>query len=455
MFESLVKQDIAFFDGTMTGQLTSRMTNDVAAVVQPVRQIMNTFLTSILRLVGGLFMCLFTSWKLTVLAATMIGPVVYLTGVYARWSKQVNMSIRVSMADANAVSTEALRNIRTVRSFGADLLEVTAFRQHMDTALKNGMKDSYASAGVTAITQYVDFAATILILWYGGYAVLGYGQTDLQIGNLITFNLYWNMLNDTATTNLNGMLNTLVKAASAAQRVFEIIDLEPDIPADQGEKGMDEGPCSISFQEVKFFYPMRPDAMVLNGLSFTVGAGQTVAMVGKSGAGKSTLVGLMLRFYDPKGGDVLLNGCPLTEYNLRLYRKKVGVVSQDTQVFCRSILDNLTYGLEGGDVPSMEEIEKAAEAASANDFIQQLDEKYNSMIGEGGTRLSGGQRQRVAIARALLRRPKLLLLDEATSALDAENEGKVQKALDDLVHSVHGNCSVVLIAHRLSTVIGG
>ncbi|CAK8985298.1 ABC transporter B family member 4 (ABC transporter ABCB.4) (AtABCB4) (Multidrug resistance protein 4) (P-glycoprotein 4) [Durusdinium trenchii] len=402
---------------------------------------------------------------------------------------QVNMSIRVSMADANAVSTEALRNIRTVRSFGADLLEVTAFRQHMDTALKNGMKDSYASAGVTAITQYVDFAATILILWYGGYAVLGYGQTDLQtlgtngIGNLITFNLYWNMLN-TATTNLNGMLNTLVKAASAAQRVFEIIDLEPDIPADQGEKGMDEGPCSISFQEVKFFYPMRPDAMVLNGLSFTVGAGQTVAMVGKSGAGKSTLVGLMLRFYDPKGGDVLLNGCPLTEYNLRLYRKKVGVVSQDTQVFCRSILDNLTYGLEGGgdvlqaceraaevqscnedcqwrcemalgDVPSMEEIEKAAEAASANDFIQQLDEKYNSMIGEGGTRLSGGQRQRVAIARALLRRPKLLLLDEAKTPVDAENEGKVQKALDDLVHSVHGNCSVVLIAHRLSTVIGG
>lgn len=453
MFESLIKQDIAFFDGTMTGQLTSRMTNDVAAVVQPVRQIMNTFLTAILRLIGGLFMCLLTSWKLTVLAATMIGPVVYLTGVYAKWSKQVNMSIRVSMAEANAVSTEALRNIRTVRSFGADLLEVGAFRQHMDTALQNGMKDSYASAGVSAITQYLDFAATILILWYGGYAVLGEGQSDLQIGNLITFNLYWNMLNN-SITGLNGMLNTLVKAASAAQRVFEIIDLEPDIPADEGHKGLDDGPVSLAFKEVCFYYPMRPDAMVLKGLSFTVGAGQTVAMVGKSGAGKSTLVGLMLRFYDPKGGQVLLNGEPLTEYNLRLYRKKVGVVSQDTQVFCRSILENLTYGLEPGEVPQQAEVEKAAEAASANDFIQKLEEKYQSMIGEGGTRLSGGQRQRVAIARALLRGPKLLLLDEATSALDAENEGKVQRALDDLVHSVHGNCSVVLIAHRLSTVIG-
>jgi len=453
MFESLIKQDIAFFDGTMTGQLTSRMTNDVAAVVQPVRQIMNTFLTAILRLIGGLFMCLLTSWKLTVLAATMIGPVVYLTGVYAKWSKQINMSIRVSMAEANAVSTEALRNIRTVRSFGADLLEVRAFRQHMDTALENGMKDSYASAGVSAITQYLDFAATILILWYGGYAVLGEGQSDLKIGNLITFNLYWNMLNN-SITGLNGMLNTLVKAASAAQRVFEIIDLEPDIPADEGHKGLDDGPVSLAFKEVSFYYPMRPDAMVLKGLSFTVGAGQTVAMVGKSGAGKSTLVGLMLRFYDPKGGQLLLNGEPLTEYNLRFYRKKVGVVSQDTQVFCRSILENLTYGLEPGEVPPQAEVEKAAEAASANDFIQKLEEKYHSMIGEGGTRLSGGQRQRVAIARALLRRPKLLLLDEATSALDAENEGKVQQALDDLVHSVHGNCSVVLIAHRLSTVIG-
>jgi len=453
MFESLIKQDIAFFDGTMTGQLTSRMTNDVAAVVQPVRQIMNIFLTSILRLIGGLFMCLFTSWKLTVLAATMIGPVVYLTGVYAKWSKEINMTIRVCMADANAVSTEALRNIRTVRSFGADQLEVAAFRSHMDQALSNGMKDSYASAGVSAITQYLDFAATILILWYGGYAVLGDGQSDLQIGNLITFNLYWSMLNN-SISGLNGMLNTLVKAASAAQRVFEIIDLEPDIPADEGDVGMDDGPCSISFEDVRFFYPMRPDAMVLRGLSFTVGAGQTVAMVGRSGAGKSTLVGLMLRFYDPKGGRVMLNQRPLTEYNLRLFRKNVGVVSQDTQVFCRSIVDNLTYGLDPGEVPPMAEIQKAAEAASANDFIQKLEEKYDSMIGEGGTRLSGGQRQRVAIARALLRRPKLLLLDEATSALDAENEGKVQKALDDLVHSVHGNCSVVLIAHRLSTVIG-
>eukprot|EP00439_Symbiodinium_sp_Y106_P075155 s20_g14.t2 len=385
MFESLIKQDIAFFDGTMTGQLTSRMTNDVAAVVQPVRQILNTFLTSILRLIGGLFMCLFTSWKLTVLAATMIGPVVYLTGVYAKWSKKLNMAIRVNMADANAVSTEALRNIRTVRSFGADSLEVAAFRGHMDQALHGGMKDAYASAGVSAITQYLDFAATILILWYGGFAVLGSGQHGLSIGHLITFNLYWNMLN-TSITSLNGMLNTLVKAASAAQRVFEVIDLEPDIPDAEGDDLVRGRPCSINFQAVRFIYPMRPENVVLHACSFSIGAGQTVAVVGRSGAGKSTLVGLLLRFYDPRGGQILVNGRPLTEYNLQLYRKlrawivdvwefgshlmRVGVVSQDTQVFCRSILENLTYGLEPGEVPPTEDIVAASKAANAHAFVE-------------------------------------------------------------------------------------
>ncbi|CAE8636385.1 unnamed protein product, partial [Polarella glacialis] len=453
MFESLIKQDVAFFDGTMTGQLTSRMTNDVAAVVQPVRQIMNTLLVNMLRLVGGLFMCLFTSWKLTILASTMIGPVVYLTGVYAKWSKKLNLSIRVNMADANAVATEALRNIRTVRAFGADEVEVGEFRGHMGQALNDGMKDAYASAGVTAITQHLDFAATILILWYGGVAVLGQAESTLKIGHLITFNLYWNMLNN-SITGLNGMLNTLVRAASAAQRVFEIIELEPDIPLSAGTENLGVGqPCAIEFRDLQFAYPMRPDKSVLGGLSFSIGAGQSVAVVGRSGAGKSTLVSLLLRFYDPQLGQVFVNGRPLSEYNLRQYQKRVGVVAQDTQLFCRPILENIAYGLDPEDVTE-ERILEATRAANAHGFIEDLDEGYRSMIGEGGARLSGGQRQRLAIARALLRRPSLLLLDEATSALDAENEGQVQQALDELVKSVSGNCTVMLIAHRLSTVMG-
>jgi len=360
------------------------------------------------------------------------------------------------MADANAVATEALRNIRTVRSFGADDMEVVEFKKHTDAALKSGLKDAWASAGVSAATQYLDFAATVLILWYGGLAVLDTGSAskgELSIGQLITFNLYWSMLN-TAITNLNGVLNTLIRAASAAQRVFEIIDLQPDIPLDEGALALLPGEaCSVEFRSIEFTYQMRPDKKVLKGLSFEIPAGSTVAVVGRSGAGKSTLVSLLLRFYDPQGGQVLLNGKSLHQYNLRQYQKRVGVVSQETQVFCRPIRENLTYGMSGDDV-SDEMVHEAACKANANEFIQDLDDGYRSMVGEGGVRLSGGQKQRLAIARALLRKPSLLLLDEATSALDAENEGKVQQSLDELVRSMAGLCSVMLIAHRLSTVMG-
>jgi len=454
MFVSLIKQDIAFYDGLMTGQVTSRMTNDVSAVVQPVRQLMITVLSNILRLIGGLFMCLFTSWKLTVLACTLIGPVIYLTRLYAIWSKKLNMRIRVNMADANAVATEALKNIRTVRSFSADDMEVRAFRGHMDHAMHDSMKDAYAAAGVSAITQYLEFAATVLILWYGGLAVLREGdQKELSIGNLITFNLYWTMLNN-AITGLNGVLNTLIRAASAAQRVFEIIDLQPDIQLDEGRISLEAShACHVQLRNVQFTYQMRPDKQVLHDLSFDIPAGSTVAVVGRSGAGKSTLVSLLLRFYDPQGGEILVNGHPLTDYNLRSFQKRVGVVSQETQVFCRPIRENLTYGLPD-DAVSDEEVAEAARISNAHEFIEDFDEGYRAMIGEGGVRLSGGQKQRLAIARALLRRPALLLLDEATSALDAENEGKVQSSIDELMRTMAGKCSVMLIAHRLSTVMG-
>eukprot|EP00929_Paragymnodinium_shiwhaense_P049138 TRINITY_DN24801_c0_g2_i1.p1 TRINITY_DN24801_c0_g2~~TRINITY_DN24801_c0_g2_i1.p1 ORF type:complete len:255 (+),score=55.96 TRINITY_DN24801_c0_g2_i1:287-1051(+) len=198
---------------------------------------------------------------------------------------------------------------------------------------------------------------------------------------------------------------------------------------------------------------MRPGKQVLSGLSFRIDAGQTVAVVGRSGAGKSTLVSLVLRFYDPQGGDVLLNGHPLPEYVLRSHQQRVGVVSQETQLFCRPILDNLTYGLPP-EAATEEAVLKATRMANAHEFIMGMEDGYKSMVGEGGVRLSGGQKQRLAIARALLRRPSLLILDEATSALDAENEGQVQQALDELVRSMAGRCSVMLIAHRLSTVMG-
>mmetsp|Transcript_11885 Transcript_11885/g.26414 ORF Transcript_11885/g.26414 Transcript_11885/m.26414 type:complete len:934 (+) Transcript_11885:2-2803(+) len=449
LFEGLMRQDIAFFDGCMVGQLTSRLTSDVAAVTQPVRSLLNTVFANLILLVGGLIMCFATSWKLTVLAFSLIGPVVYVTGLYARWSRDINLKIRVSLGDANAVATEALRNIRTVRSFQADQVEVNMFKQHMQASLKYGMRDAFASAGVSAATGYLDFAATVLILWYGGTLVLG-NEHGLTIGSLITFNLYWNMLNN-SFRSLNGTLNTLIRASSAAQRVYEILDLVPDIQDDGLRTGSDAGK-TVEFRAVNFTYQLRPGSQVLKSVSFTVEAGTTVAIVGKSGSGKSTLCNLCLRFYDPQAGAIFVNGRQLTEVSLEEHRSQVGVVSQETQVFCRSVLENLTYGFASPEEVTEEDVVRAAKLANAHEFIMELDDGYRSMVGEGGVRLSGGQKQRLAIARALIRRPRLLLLDEATSALDAENEGLVQVALEMLMKEMAGRCTILVIAHRLSTV---
>jgi len=452
----------------MTGQLTSRMTSDASSVTAPVQQILNSLLSNLILLCGAFCMCFYTSWTLTMLALTMIGPVIYITGIYAQWSKDINLTIRASMGDANACATESLKNIRTVRSFGADRVELQAYQSYLDTAWLNMRKDAFASAGVSAISGYVNFAAGILVYWYGGNSVLSSDEPGhLTIGNLITFNMYWNMLN-TSIQAVNSMLNTLVVAASSAKRVFEVMDLEPDIQMDDTsavpldrEVPLGRVP-EITFENVHFTYQMRPDKKVFEGLSFTIPAGSTIAFVGRSGCGKSTTMGLLMRFYDPQQGRILLAGRPLADWNLRSYQRRIGVVSQETQIFARSVRENLTYGMEPEDYadeldPSTgavlrSPIEEAAKSANAHEFIMQMDRGYDSMLGEGGSRLSGGQKQRLSIARAFLRRPQLLLLDEATSALDTENERQIQGAIDDMVRAMAGSCSIVIIAHRLSTV---
>jgi len=392
------------------------------------------------------------------LALTLIGPVIYITGTYARWSKEINKTVRAVMGDANASATEPLRHIRTVRAFGADEVETCVVEGHFAKAWLNMRKDAFASAGVSAISGYVSFSASILVYWYGGNAVLSGSDAQLNIGSLITFNMYWLMLRSSITA-LNGMLNQLVVAASAAKRVFEIIDLEHDININdpnalQLEEVVPVGHVpTIEFRDVCFTYQMRPEDQVYRGLSFTIPAGSTTAFVGKSGCGKSTAMSLIMRFYDPQQGTILLQDRPLQDYNLRSYMRRIGVVSQETQVFARSVRENLVYGMQPEDYDD-EAIEKAARQANAHDFIMSMDRGYDSMLGESGCRLSGGQKQRLSIARAFLRRPQLLLLDEATSALDVENEKQIQRALDDMVSAMAGSCSIVIVAHRLSTVMG-
>ena len=330
-----------------------------------------------------------------------------------------------------------------------ELLETRNYRLATEFALREGIRDAWGAAGMAAINSYLDLGAGVLILWYGGWLAM---QNDgrLTAGKLITYQLYWNMMNS-AYQSLVDIVNTFTRAAGASQRVFGLMDALPDIDPDAGRPvNRAEMRGHLVLDAVDFTYQMRPDQPVIRALSLDIPAGSTCALVGRSGCGKSTLVNLMLRFYDPSAGRLLLDGTPLSEWNLRSLHRQMALVSQDTQLFAGTILDNITYGLEEGTY-TRHDVEAAARGANALDFILAQPEGFLTRVGERGTRMSGGQKQRISIARCLLRKAKILLLDEATSALDAESEAAVQAALDSLISS--GGATVILVAHRLSTVM--
>ncbi|CAE6962498.1 Abcb10 [Symbiodinium natans] len=448
LFDSLLKQDIAFYDNAMTGQMNSRLNNDMRQALSPVSIIMNAFVANIVMLLVGFGICLQSSWRLTVLAFTVLTPVVHISAEFSQWASKLMMSQFTYMADAQGSATQALTNIRTVRMFGARTLELEKYEGHIRKSRDVGLQSAWGQGAAGLLSALVQQGASFIILFYGGHLAL---QQEFEVGAIITFTYLWNRLSG-AFTSLNENINQPVKAVSAGQRVFEILDLQPDIPEDEGDPFPEESKqVGIRFENVEYSYLSRPDKKVLAGVTLDIRAGKTTAVVGKSGCGKSTLSKLVLRFYDPQGGAVYLNATELQRMHLLQYRNKVGVVSQDTQLFRMTVTENITYGLRATEY-TMEDVERAARLANADEFIRALPEGYSTMVGESGHDLSGGQKQRLSIARALVRRPRILLLDEATSALDAENEALVQAALDSLMHQMQGTCTIMVIAHRLSTI---
>jgi len=449
LFASVVRMDIAFFDTMHTGQLTSRLTNDASQMVQPLSTLMNDLLANVLLLCGGMLMAFKTSWKLSTLALTIVPPITYCYRAYAKWARSVNRSIYCAYGEANSTATDAIGNIRTVRGFSTEAHESNKYSDSINTALGHGIKNAYVGASVTAFSQYMNLGTAVLILWYGGKLVCDSRGEAMSIGMLITFQLYWNMMN-TAFISLGNVFNDLIRSSSAAERVFSLIDARPDVNPDDGTLvTRDTIKGHLELKGLEFRYRSRPDNLVLKGVDIVMPPGTTTALVGKSGGGKSTLVHLLMRFYEPTAGELLLDGVDVKTLSSRSVRECCGFVAQDTQLFASSIEENLSYGL--GRPHTKEEVIAACRAANAHEFIMETEEGYDTRVGEKGILLSGGQKQRLAIARCFLRKPRLLFLDEATSALDAENESIVQAALDTLLTEL--NCTVVLIAHRLSTVI--
>jgi len=447
LLEKILAQDVAYFDGTESGRLISRLTNDLDMMMAPIQSSLSNLLSNCLILIGGMAMCFIKSYRLSMLAFVTIGPISYLWEQYAQWSRKLAREMLSYWAQGNSIAAQALSHIRTVKAFGCEEVVLKEYSETNQMALNCGIKDAWGNGVTSALTGYLDLGTGILILYFGGLLVY---HGEMSVGDLVTYQLFWNMMNN-AYQSLQGLVTSFTRSAAGAEKVFSLWDSQPDIDPQKGNDiDQDQVAGHIQLENVSFYYQMRPDNLVLENFNLDIPAGKTLALVGRSGGGKSTIINLLLRFYDPREGRLLLDGKPYDSLKVHQLRKLFGVVTQDTELFALTVEENIAYGL-GKDEYTLEDVVDAAKKAYAHEFICQMKDGYQTRIGERGSRISGGQRQRLAIARVFLRKPRIILLDEATSALDENSQEAVQKALGDLIEE--SQSTVVMVAHRLSTVV--
>jgi len=394
--------------------------------------------------VGALVLLMLTSLKLTLLVLAGLPVVVLPIIVFGRRVRRLSRTSQDRVADTGAYVDEAIHEIRTVQAYAHEPEDRQAYGERVEAAFRAGVRRIRQRALLIAAVIFLVFVAVGIILWIGGHDVLA-GR--LSAGQLASF-VFYAVIVATSVGTVSEVAGELQRAAGATERLMEILDTPAEIAAPAHPIPLPEPPlATIALEQVTFAYPSRRNDPALSALSLSIAAGERVALVGPSGAGKTTLFQLLLRFYDPQQGRVLIDGVDVRRADPRVVRGRIAVVPQDPVIFAASVWDNVRYGrLDASD----DEVRDACEAAYATEFLARLPRGFDTDLGERGVRLSGGQRQRLAIARAVLSRRPILLLDEATSALDAESERMVQLALDRLMHGR----TTLIIAHRLATVIG-
>ena len=433
----------AFFDRSHSGEIVSRLAADTTQVKSAVGATASVALRNLILGLGAVAMMVFTSPKLSGLVLVAIPVIVLPLVAFGRSVRRKSRQAQDTLAEATAYASEQIGAVRTLQAFTNEKLVTGRFSSAVDAAFEAARASIFARSFLTFFAIFMIFSSVVAVLWFGSRDVLA---GTMSAGTLGQFLLY-SVFAAGALGALSEVWSELSQAAGAAERLTEILAEMPTIqrpvdplPLPATAKG------AISFDDVSFSYPARPDRAAVHGLSFQVKPGETVAIVGPSGAGKSTVFSLILRFYDPESGRIVIDGVDVREADPAAVRGRIAIVPQDVTIFAASVRDNIGFGRQGaGDA----EIEAAAKAALADEFIARLDKGYDSQVGERGVTLSGGQRQRIAIARAILRDAPILLLDEATSALDAESETLVQRALERLMR---GRTTIV-IAHRLATVL--
>lgn len=439
VFKKLQRLSVSFYDKNKTGTIMSYVTNDVNALQSAMVENTIEMITEGFILIGSVVAMIYLDWRLTLFTVCTFPVILWFMEFFGKKIRKTGGRIQECTADITSVLQESVASARVIKSFVREDYEVDRFDVENKANFRANMKNAQLMATLTPVVELVAAIGVTMIIWYGGNNVI---NGTITAGSLVAFLTYAVNISN-PIKRLTRVIGNIQKALTAAQRVFMIIDMPEEIAESRDAKQLPEVSGKVEFQNVSFAYNDKGN--VITDLSFSVKPGEVIAIVGPSGAGKSTIANLLPRFYDVNKGDIKIDGHSVREVTLDSLREQVGIVPQETMLFNGSVYNNILYGRLDA---TKEEIEAAAKAANAHDFIMQLTDGYETKLGDRGVNLSGGQRQRIAIARAILKNPRILILDEATSALDTESERVVQEALDRLMV---GRTSFV-IAHRLSTV---
>ncbi|AIW14349.1 ABC transporter ATP-binding protein/permease [Vibrio tubiashii] len=442
VFNHIITLHPSYFETNGSGDIMSRITTDTTLLQSIIGSSFSMAMRSALMCIGAVIMLFATNIKLTLIVLASVPFILVPILFYGRRVRALSRQSQDSMADVGSYAGEAIEHIKTVQSYSREAQEKRFFSNEVERAFEIGRKRVLQRAILISGVIVIVFSAISGMLWVGGSDVI---NGVMSAGDLAAFVFYAIMVASSLAT-ISEVLGELQRAAGATERLIEILQVESRITAPESiNRSTDKLKAEVSFNDVSFHYPSRPDQPAMQDLNLVAEEGKILALVGPSGAGKTTLFELLQRFYDPQQGSVLLGDMDVREFAPQDLRNQMALVPQQPALFSHDVFHNIRYG---NPEATDEQVIEAAKKAHAHDFIMNLPEGYNSFLGERGVRLSGGQKQRIAIARAILKDPNILLLDEATSALDSESEHHVQQALEELMRGR----TTIIIAHRLSTI---